>query len=93
MADDLKKFFGLLVFGNIENLILAAQGVAASVDPVKLAGLSLIAVCCWLIIGTFGTRIAMKYANYINFIGGLAIFILGVQAMLESIPGMLAFFH
>ena len=93
MADDLKKFFGLLVFGNIENLILAAQGVAASVDPLKLAIFSLIAVCCWLIIGTFGTRIAIKYANYINFIGGLAIFILGLQAMLESIPGILAFFH
>ena len=93
MADDLKKFFGLLVFGNIENLILAAQGVAAAVDPVKLAILSLTAVCAWLIIGTFGTRIAMKYANYINFIGGLAIFILGLQAMLESIPGILAFFH
>ena len=93
MADDLKKFLGLLVFGNIENLILAAQGVAASVNPVTLAILSLIAVVCWLTIGTFGTRFAMKYANYINFIGGLAIFILGVQAMLESIPGMLAFFH
>lgn len=93
MAEDLKKFFGLLVFGNIENLILASQGVAAAVDPVKLAILSLMAVCGWLIIGTFGTRLAMKYANYINFIGGLAIFILGVQAMLESIPGMLAFFH
>ena len=90
---DYAQFSTLLIFGNIENLILAAQGVAASVDPVKLAGLSLIAVCCWLIIGTFGTRIAMKYANYINFIGGLAIFILGVHAMLESIPGMLAFFH
>lgn len=84
---------GLLIFGNIENLILAAQGVAAHVNPVGLAILSLIAVCCWLLIGTFGTKVAMKYARYINFIGGLAIFILGLQAMLESIPGMLAFFH
>ncbi|MBQ9160360.1 MAG: hypothetical protein IJ122_03425 [Methanobrevibacter sp.] len=93
MTSDLKQFMGLLIFGNIENLILAAQGVAAHVNPVGLAILSLIAVCCWLLIGTFGTKVAMKYARYINFIGGLAIFILGLQAMLESIPGMLAFFH
>ena len=93
VADDLKQFFALIVFGNIENLILAAQGVAAHVDPFGLACLSLCAVVCWLLIGTFGTKIAMKYARYINFIGGFAIFVLGVQAMLESIPGMLAFFH
>ena len=93
MAEDIRKFLGLIIFGNIENLILAAQGVAAHVNPVGLFVLSLIAVCCWLLIGTFGTKVAMKYARYINFIGGLAIFILGLQAILESIPGMLAFFH
>ena len=93
MADDIRKFLGLIIFGNIENLILAAQGVAAHVNPVGLFVLSLIAVCCWLLIGTFGTKVAMKYARYINFIGGLAIFILGLQAILESIPGMIAFFH
>ncbi|MBR2558416.1 MAG: hypothetical protein IKE95_08645 [Methanobrevibacter sp.] len=93
MADDLKKFIGLLVFGNIENLILAAQGVAAHVNPVTLVCLSLTAVVCWLLIGTFGTRFAMKYANYINFIGGFAIFVLGLQAMAGALPGMLAFFH
>ena len=93
MADDLKQFLALIVFGNIENLILAAQGVAAGVNPIGLAILSLCAVVCWLLIGTFGTKIAMKYARYINFIGGFAIFVLGIQAMLESIPGMLAFFH
>lgn len=93
MASELRQFLALLVFGNIENLILAAQGVAAHVNPLGLAILSLIAVCCWLLIGTFGTKIAMKYARYINFIGGLAIFILGIQAMLEALPGMLAFFH
>ncbi|MBE6508487.1 MAG: hypothetical protein E7Z77_03630 [Methanobrevibacter sp.] len=91
MAEGIRKFLGLIVFGNIENLILAAQGVSACVDPVGLAGLSLCAVICWLLIGTFGTKAAMKYARYINFIGGLAIFILGLQAMMESIPGMLAF--
>lgn len=93
MSSEIKQFSILIVFGNIENLILAAQGVDAHVDPVGLACLSLLAVIGWFIIGTFGTKIAMKYARYINFIGGLAIFILGVQAMLESIPGMLAFFH
>ena len=93
MIGELKPFLILLVFGNIENLILAAQGVAAHVNPVGLAILSLIAVVLWLSVGTFGTKLAMKYARYINFVGGLAIFILGIQAMLESIPGILAFFH
>lgn len=91
--EQIKHFLPLIIFGNIENLILAAQGVAAGVDPVTLAILSFIAVISWLLVGTFGTKIAMKYARYINFIGGLAIFILGVQAMAGAIPGMLAFFH
>ena len=93
MDSELMHFLPLLVLGNIENLILAAQGVDAHVDPLILACLSLIAVVIWFLIGTFGTRIAMKYARYINFVGGLAIFILGIQAMIESIPGILAFFH
>ena len=65
MDPEIMHFLPLIVFGNIENLILAAQGVAA--------------------------RWAMKYARYINFVGGLAIFILGIQAMAGAIPGMLAF--
>ncbi len=93
MTSEIKQFSVLILFGNIENLILAAQGVDAHVNPLGLACLSLIAVVCWFLIGTFGTRVAIKYARYINFIGGLAIFILGIQAMLESIPGILAFFH
>ena len=93
MSSEIKQFSILILFGNIENLILAAQGVDAHVDPLGLACLSLLAVVCWFLIGTFGTRVAIKYARYINLIGGLAIFILGVQAMLESIPGILAFFH
>lgn len=93
MDSELRNFAALLIFGNIENLILAAQGVNAHVNPLGLAILSLTAVCCWLLIGTFATKFAMKYARFINFIGGLAIFILGIQAMAESIPGMLAFFH
>lgn len=90
---DYAPFTGLLIFGNIENLILAAQGVGSGVNPIGLAILSFIAVICWLLIGTFGTRIAIKYARYINFIGGLAIFILGIQAMLNALPEMLAFFQ
>ena len=93
MTSDIKQFSILILFGNIENLILAAQGVEAHVNPVGLASLSLLAVICWFLIGTFGTKMAMKYARYINFIGGLAIFILGAQAMLESIPGIMTFFH
>jgi hypothetical protein len=93
VSTGIRQFSALLIFGNIENLILAAQGVAAAVNPLGLAILSLIAASCWLLIGTFGTRFAMKYSRAINFIGGLAIFILGIQAMMESIPGILAFFH
>ena len=93
MTSDIKQFSILLLFGNIENLILAAQGVAAHVNPLGLAILSLTAVVFWFSLGTFGTKIAMKYARYINFIGGLAIFILGLQAMMESLPGIMAFFH
>ena len=93
MASELKQFYGLILFGNIENLILAAQGVGAGVDPVGLAILSFIAVICWFLIGTFGTRAAIKYARHINFIGGLAIFILGIQAMMQSLPGIMSFFH
>ncbi|WP_407415580.1 hypothetical protein [Methanobrevibacter sp.] len=92
MVNEFKQFFGLIVFGNIENLILAAQGVGAGVDPIGLAALSFTAVLCWLLIGTFGTRVAIKYARYINFIGGLAIFILGAQAMLQALPEMMKFF-
>ena len=86
MRPDLKQFLGLLIFGNIENLILAAQGVSAGVNPIILGFLSIVAVISWLLIGTFGTRMAIKYSRHINFIGGLAIFILGIQAMVESIP-------
>ena len=93
MQSELKPFITLIVFGNIENLILAAQGVGAGVDPVGLSILSFIAVICWILIGTLGTKVAIKYARHINFIGGLAIFILGIQAMVESLPGILHCLH
>ena len=77
-------FTGLLIFGNIENLILSSQGAVAGVNPVTLLVLSLIAVVLWLLIGTYGTKMAIKYADYIEIIGGVAIILLGIQAMLEA---------
>ena len=77
-------FTGLLIFGNIENLILASQGAVAHVNPFILGGLSLIAVVIWLLLGAFGTKVAIKYADYIEILGGLAIIILGLQSMLGA---------
>ena len=77
----------LIVFGNIENLILASQGVVKAANPLKLAILSLIVVICWLIIGTVCTQQLESYSTYIEFIGGLAIVILGVQSMYEAVKG------
>ena len=74
---DYAPFAGLLIFGNIENLILASQGAVAHVNPFILGGLSLILVIIWLLIGTYATKIAI-------IIGGLAIIILGIEAMIES---------
>ena len=84
---DLKEyapFTGLIIFGNIENLILASQGAVAHVNPYILLGLSLIAVLFWFLIGTYGTKMAIKYAEYIEIFGGVAIIILGVQSMVEA---------
>ncbi|MBE6502708.1 MAG: hypothetical protein E7Z76_00230 [Methanobrevibacter sp.] len=82
---DYAPFSGLLIFGNIENLILASQGAVAHVNPIILTILSLIAVVIWLLIGTYGTKVAIKYADYIEIFGGVAIIILGVQSMLEAL--------
>ena len=90
---DYAPFTALLIFGNIENLVLASQGAVAHVNPIILSILSLIVVVIWLLIGTYGTKMAIKYADYIEILGGLAIIILGLQAMLGAIPGMLAFLH
>ncbi len=81
---DYVPFTGLLIFGNIENLILASQGAVAHVNPFILGGLSIILVIIWLLIGTYGTKMAIKYADYIEIIGGVAIIILGLQSMLEA---------
>ncbi len=76
---------GLLVFGNIENLVLASQGVVAGVDSKKLLLFSVIIVIMWISIGTVCTSYAIQYSNIIEFIGGLAIFILGIQSMVQAI--------
>ena len=89
----IRQFTGLLIFGNIENLILSSQGVAAGVNPLILSCLTLIAVVIWLSIGTFATKAAMTYSRHINFIGGFAIFVLGIQSMAESLPALIAAIH
>ena len=87
---DYAPFTGLLIFGNIENLILASQGVVQGVDVKILSILSIIAVIIWLVIGTVATEFAIQYANYITFIGGLAIVILGIQAIYEAVKNIRA---
>ena len=77
-------FTALIIFGNIENLILASQGAVAHVNPIILSILSVIAVILWLLLGTYGTKIAIKYADYIEIFGGVAIIVLGVESMLEA---------
>ena len=85
MLEQYLPFVGLIIFGNIENLVLSSQGVVAGVIPVKLAVASIICVSLWLIIGTFGTQLLIDYVDFIDFIGGFAIFLLGLQAMYESV--------
>ncbi|MBR3140025.1 MAG: hypothetical protein IKF11_04050 [Methanobrevibacter sp.] len=87
MLEQYLPFVGLIIFGNIENLVLSSQGVVARVNPLKLGIASIICVSLWLMIGTFATQLLIDYVDFINFIGGLAIFILGAQAMYASIRG------
>ena len=90
MLEAFLPFIGLIIFGNIENLILASQGVVQGVDVKILGGLSIIAVIIWLVIGTVATEVAIQYANYITFIGGLAIVILGIQAIAGAVKNIRA---
>ncbi len=87
MLEQYLPFVGLIIFGNIENLVLSSQGVVAGVNPLKLGIASIICVSLWLIIGTFGTQLLIDYVDFIDFIGGLAIFVLGLQAMIQSVRG------
>lgn len=88
MLEEYLPFIWLIVFGNIENLILASQGVVNGVNPKILGGLSIIVVIIWLVLGTVLTDMAIQYANIINFIGGLAIFILGIQAVVGAVKNI-----
>lgn len=85
MFEEYLPFVGLIIFGNIENLVLSSQGVVAGVNPLKLGIASIICVIIWLLIGTFGTQIALPYVDFIDFAGGLAIFILGAKSMIDSL--------
>ena len=87
MLEQYLPYIALIIFGNIENLVLSSQGVVAGVNPLKLAIASILCVSMWLIIGTFGTQLLINYVDFIDFLGGLAIFILGAQAMITSIRG------
>ena len=75
LLEEYLPFIGLLIFGNIENLILASQGEVKKRNVLSLSIVS--------ILGTILTEEAIKYSNYINFIGGLAIFLLGIQSVVE----------
>ncbi len=90
MLEQFLPFIGLIIFGNIENLILASQGVVQGVNPKILGGLSIVIVIIWLLIGTVATELAIQYANYITFIGGLAIFILGVMSIRDAVRNIRA---
>lgn len=85
MIEECIPFLGLIIFGNIENLILASHGVVKGADPKKLGILSIICVIIWFVIGTVGTNYAMAYSSIIELIGGLAILILGLQSMYNAI--------
>ncbi|MDO5824776.1 MAG: hypothetical protein Q4Q22_00160 [Methanosphaera sp.] len=85
MLEEYLPFVGLLVFGNIENLILASQGEVKKANVLALSIMSIIIVIAWFILGTVLTEEAMRYSNIIDFIGGLAIFILGIQSIYEAL--------
>ncbi len=85
LLEEFLPFVGLIVFGNIENLILASQGVVQGVNAKILGGLSIIAVIIWLFIGTVATDVAIQYSSYITFIGGLAIVILGIISIRDAV--------
>ncbi|MBE6493376.1 MAG: hypothetical protein E7Z84_02050 [Methanosphaera stadtmanae] len=84
MLTEYLPFVGLLIFGNIENLILASQGEVKNAKVLSLSIMSIIIVILWYALGVILTEEAIKYANIIDFIGGLAIFILGIQAIVEA---------
>ena len=87
MLEEFIPFIGLIIFGNIENLVLSSQGGVAGVNPRILGGLSIIIVILWLIVGTVCINMLMPYADIIEFVGGLAIYILGLESMISAVRG------
>ena len=85
MLEEFIPFVGLIIFGKKENLILASQGVVAGVNPKVLGLLSIFAVVVWLFIGFVATDFAMQYSQYITFLGGLAIVILGIISIRDAV--------
>ena len=69
MLEEYIPFIGLLIFGNIENLVLSSQGVVAGANILKLSIYSIICVLIWLIVGTVGATVAAQYASFIDFVG------------------------
>ena len=61
------------------------KSVVGGVNPKVLGGLSIVIVILWLLLGFIATDLAMQYANYITFIGGLAIFLLGFKSVFDAI--------
>ena len=88
MLEEYLPFMWLIIFGNIENLILSSQGVVKGVNPKVLGGLSILVVIIWLVLGTVLTDAAMEYSDIINFIGGLAIFLLGIQSVYGAVKNI-----
>ncbi|WP_407454909.1 hypothetical protein [Methanobrevibacter sp.] len=88
MLEQYLPLLALIIFGNIENLVLSSQGVVAGVNPLKLGIASICVVLFWLVFGTLTTQMLIQYADFIEFIGGFAIFVLGLQAMIQSIRGV-----
>ena len=88
MLEEFLPFVGLIIFGNIENLILASQGIVSGVNTKILALFSIIIVILWLLIGFVATDIAMQYSRIIIFIGGLAIVLLGIKSIIDAVRHM-----
>ena len=84
LIKDCKGFWALLIFGNIENLILASQGATNHVNTFGLLSLTVICVIIWLLLGKYATKYAIQYSDEIEIIGGVAIILLGIEAMLEA---------
>lgn len=88
MLEEYLPFMWLIIFGNIENLILASQGVVEGVNIKVLSGISILIVILWQIVGVVATDAAMQYSSYITFIGGLAIFILGFLSVRDALNNL-----